>query len=74
MTRGQAESEGFTIRGSQFGAEVQPRTVETDGTDSPLVVLLVEDDGHWGESQALDAMWLDDLIAVLRAAMERLQP
>ena len=56
----------LAVYGSQFGVELRPRTKEVDGTDSPLLILFVEDDENWHEKVSFDAYWLDDLISVLR--------
>jgi|WetSurMetagenome_2_1015567.scaffolds.fasta_scaffold525737_1 hypothetical protein len=55
-------------------AEVHRRTKSADGTDSPLVSLLIEDDGHWHQKVSFDAARLDDLNAVLEVLSARLKP
>lgn len=61
------------LLGDCFGVEITKRTKKRDGVSSPLITLLTEDDGHWHAGTVLDALWLDDLIAVLTAAKQTLR-
>lgn len=55
------------FKGACFGA----RLIKRPDCPNDLVQLLVEDDGNWIEKNTFDAGWIDDLIAVLRAAQSQ---
>ncbi len=53
------------FKGELFGLRIDP---PLDGQPGNQVTLLMEDDGNWFEVTSFDAAWLEDLIAIAKAA------
>lgn len=51
------------VLGRCFGFRVMKRSKKVEGTDSPIVQILIEDDENWIPKDVwFDVAWLDDLI------------
>lgn len=67
--------EPFEVHGELICFRVEPRTEKAHGTDSPLIHILLKDDGNLcGGGTVFDAYWLDDLIHTATSLRERLMP